>query len=111
MTSPPDPIASTAIDLVHADGRRVRGRIWIGNPYQVDEHEAKCPCGIDGLDGRLADISGSDTLQALMLAARLLANRLSDFNEKGGRIVHPGSDEAFDLEPVFGSWVEERERT
>lgn len=66
-------------------------------PNTVDEHEAKCPCGLDGLDDHLPDISGSDTLQALMLAARLLANRLIDFKEKGGRIVHPGRDEPVGL--------------
>lgn len=27
-------------------------RFWIGSPYAVDEHEARCPCGIDGLDAQ-----------------------------------------------------------
>lgn len=48
MTSGSEPIASTTIALIHPDGRRVPGSIWIGQPYTVDELEAKCPCGIDG---------------------------------------------------------------
>jgi len=30
VTSSSDPIACTAIDLIHPDGRRVPGRIWGG---------------------------------------------------------------------------------
>ena len=37
----------------------------------------------------------------------MLANQLSDFVEKGGRIAHAGTDDLFELVQVFGSWVVE----
>lgn len=97
------PIASTAVDLTYPDGRRVSGCIWIGMPYTVDELQANCSCGIDGLDEQLRPISGNDTLQALLPATRLLAMRLTDFVEKGGRVVYSGTDDEVDLEAYFGT--------
>lgn len=60
-----------------------------------------CPCGIDGTDEHLPDTSGNDTLRALMLAARLLSLRLSDFKDKGARVVYPGTNDEVDLEAVL----------
>jgi hypothetical protein len=91
--------------FIRPDGRRVDGRIWIGLPERVDEREARCSFGIDGLHERLQPVSGNDTLQALLLAVRLGATLLQHFREEGGRIVRPGDDRSVDLEPYFGTLV------
>src|SRR5690606_6891378 len=75
----PAHIASVAVVYVHADGRRVSGSIWVGPPEQVDEVEARCSVGLAGLESEVYRIAGGDTLQALLLALRFLATRLTAF--------------------------------
>jgi hypothetical protein len=100
-------IASTNLDFLHPDGRRVPGRLWVGHPRQVDDQEAQCPVGIEGLHPNLSRVRGLDTLQALLLATQLLAKLITAFQEDGGRIVHPDTDDPFELEPFFGRLVKE----
>jgi len=97
--------AEWLVVFIRPDGRRVDGRIWIGLPERVDEREARCSFGIDGLHERLQPVSGNDTLQALLLAVRLGATLLQHFRQEGGRIVRPGDDRSVDLEPYFGTLV------
>lgn len=94
-------IAKLAVVYVHPDGRRVPGCIWIGRPEQVEDVEARCPVGLDGLDAAAHRIAGGDTLQALLLAIRFLANRLEAFEAEGGRVEDPTGD-AVELEAYFG---------
>ena len=81
-------ISELSVSFVHADGRKVAGQIWIGRPEVVDEVESRCPVGLDGLWDRLPPISGCDTLQALLLAVRLVGSLLRDFHESGGQVLH-----------------------
>lgn len=89
-------IASLAVVYVYADGRRVPGNIWVGAPEQVDNVEARCPVWLDGLD--------RDTLQALLLALRLLAARLATFEAEGGSVEYPDG-EVVELDVYFGKLV------
>jgi hypothetical protein len=101
-----DVISELSVSFVHPDGRKVAGRIWIGRPEVVDEVESRCPVGLDGLWDRLPPISGCDTLQALLLAVRLVGSLLRDFHESGGQVLHSENDEPVDLGAYFGSLVE-----
>ena len=97
-------IASLAVVYVYADGRRVPGNIWVGTPEQVDNVEARCPVWLDGLDPTAHWIAGGDTLQALLLALRLLAARLATFEAEGGSVEYPDG-EVVELDVYFGKLV------
>jgi hypothetical protein len=99
----PDRLAELTVSFVHPDGRRVPGRIWIGQPSQLDEVEAQCPVRLDGLHEKLVPVAGNDTLQAMLLAVRLLASLLGDFQERGGRVLTRDTGEPLDLESYFGA--------
>jgi hypothetical protein len=99
-------VSELSVAFVHPDGRKVAGRIWIGQPEVVDDVESRCPVGLDGLHERLPPISGGDTLQALLLAVRLVGSLLRDFHESGGQVFHSETDDAVDLGAYFGSLVE-----
>ena len=102
------PIAELRLSGVRADGRVVPIIAAVGQPYQ-GEHHWLCPVSLVGIDDRLADIGGEDSLQALCLGLRLLGLRLADFVAKGGRLfVEEGGpdepDSDFPLEAYFGPW-------
>lgn len=98
-----DMIADLNVLFLHPDGRCVAGCIWVGQPRKVDELEARCPVGLDGLHENLAEVAGNDTLQAMLLGVRLLANLLGEFQQRGGRVLDPQTDEPIDLEPYLGT--------
>ena len=45
--------------------------------------------GLEGIDGRYPDIVGHGSLQALSLAIRLVAKRLSHMLEDNAQLVYP----------------------
>ena len=96
------PVASTGF-LVHtAGGRKRRITVQIGRPYAIGDEEAACPVAIVGLVGKLPDIRGADTVQALALALRLVRSLLSTLVENGGRVtLTDGTD--VDLTAHFGA--------
>ncbi|MFO0736429.1 MAG: hypothetical protein U0270_11130 [Labilithrix sp.] len=105
-------IAEQPVIFVQPNGSRREGRIAFGTPYRAPEGECRCPVALDGLDSRGPDIAGDSTLQALLLAVRFAAARLSSFREQGGRLFYPttsggdqGDDpgEEMDLGPLFGT--------
>jgi hypothetical protein len=96
-------IAELPVVFVHANGRREDGRIAVGLPFVVDEHQKSCAVALDGMD-RGGVISGGDTLQALLLAVRFLAMRLHDFTSKGGRVLYRGdAGDEVPLDAFFGA--------
>lgn len=104
---PPGYIAKVAVVYVYPDGRRVPGNIWVGTPEQVDDVEARCLVGADGLESVSHRIAGGDTLQALLLALRFMAARLAAFEEGGGSIEYP-TGEVVELGAYFGNLVKNR---
>ncbi len=72
------PIAKTEVIHVPASGERVSIVVEIGQPYQSPDGFWRTPVALHGLDGRLCDICGQDSLQSLSLAvveANLLRHR------------------------------------
>jgi hypothetical protein len=95
-------IAEQSVIFVHSNGHRSLGRIAVGLPIQVDSVEARCLAVLDGIDRRPIGISGSSTLQALLLAVRFLGMRLHDFLSKGGHVLDPEDDSDTALDGLFG---------
>lgn len=104
MTRPtPTWIAEQRVVLVHPDGRRVPGRIAVGQPYVADGGESRCPVEIDGFDWGNVPIAGESTLQALLLGVQFLGTTLHDFISRGGRVLDPEDDDSdVPLEALFG---------
>lgn len=78
----------------------------VGVPY-LSDGQWRCPVGLQGIDDRLPDIAGEDSMQALCLALRFLHARLNAFRSTGGRLFYDvgGPDEPesdFPLEAYFG---------
>jgi hypothetical protein len=95
---PPIWIAELRVVFVHPDGRRVPGRIAVGQPYTLAgadpaaSYESHCPVEIDGVHSRLFPIVGEGTLGALLLGVQFLGSMLHDFVSRGGRVLYPNSD-------------------
>ena len=89
QTSEPGFIAGNELVWLKADGSEVTVIAKVGTPYQPDGQEYRCPVEIVGFDGRYPDIAGDSSLQVLSLAIRLLATRLGDLLQEGGRLVYP----------------------
>jgi len=108
-TQPPPPwIAELRVILVHPDGRRVPGRIAVGQPHTVGggdpagHDESRCAIEVTGLHSREHAIIGGGSLQALLLGVRFLGSRLHDFVSRGGRVLDPTDDSDIPLETLFG---------
>ena len=101
-------IASAEVDVLWPDGRRVRVSLGVGQPYKDTQARAwQCPVRLDGLFPRLADIAGETSLQALLLALRLMHQQLAHVEAKGAKLFSPGEDvqdpdSGFELKSYFG---------
>lgn len=106
----------TEFVCVRPDGERVAVTVAIGHPYPTSGGDWACPVEITRLHGRILDIHGIDSLQALCLATRLAGTLLRDFVADGGRILDPGTgndvplDGYFELAPAAGKRVKARRR-
>jgi len=88
--------------FIHADGTRSPGRIWVNRPRRSGAGSAECSVGIDGLHPALPPVAGADTLQALVLALRLIGALLHDFVGRGGKIRLPNCEAELELGAYFG---------
>jgi hypothetical protein len=101
-------IASAEVDVYWPDGRRDRVSLGIGQPYQDTRLRSwHCPVRLDGLFPRLSDIGGETSLQALLLALRLMHQQLAHLEARGAKLLSPGEDpedpdSGFELESYFG---------
>jgi hypothetical protein len=101
-------IASAEVDVLWPDGRRDRISLGVGQPYKDAQLRAWCcPVRLENLFPRLADIAGETSLQALLLALRLMHQQLAHVEAKGARLLSPGEDaedpdSGFELESYFG---------
>jgi hypothetical protein len=100
-------IAECPIRLVFPDGRDTPSRIVVRQPRRVDDRESRCEFTLSGLPKEDFSIAGSDTLQALLLALRMMSRLLADFEQGGGKILFP-EGVPFDLEPYFGGLLRPR---
>jgi hypothetical protein len=99
-------IAEERVIFLHADGRKVPGRIAVGLPVQEDASEASCCIEIDGIQYNHQAMIGTSTLQALLLAVRYIGWRLHEFLSNGGRVLDPDEHE-FTIDALFGPLLQE----
>jgi uncharacterized protein DUF6968 len=97
--------STTRLLCIRPDGERIDVTVAIGHPYPTSAGDWACPVEIDGLHGRLADLHGIDSLQALCLAIGLAGERLHAFVAGGGRILNPTTQEDVSLESYFSKRV------
>ena len=88
---------------VRPGGERVAVTVAIGHPYPTSEGDWACAVEVAGLHGRLKDIVGADSLQALCLAIRAAHDLLASFVADGGRVLDPRTGDEVDLDAQFGS--------
>ena len=96
------PIAKTEVIHVPASGERVSIVVEIGQPYQSPDGFWRTPVALHGLDGRLCDICGQDSLQSLSLAVEMVHRRLASLVEVGEQLLDSEGSE-FPLEAYFTS--------
>jgi hypothetical protein len=94
------PIAKTEVIRVKASGERVFIVAEIGQPYQSPDGFWCTPVALHGMDGRLCDICGEDSLQSLSLAVEMVHRRLASLVEAGEQLLDSEGSE-FPLEAYF----------
>jgi hypothetical protein len=101
MKTDDPPIAKTEVTHVRASGERVSIVVEIWHPYQTPDGCWRTPVALHGLDGRLSDISGDDSLQSLALAVEMVRRRLASLIDAGDQLLDSdGSD--FSLDAYLG---------
>ena len=91
----------TSFTCVRPNGERVSVTVAVGHPYPTSEGDWACPIAVDGLQGRLDDIAGSDSMQALCLAIRTARDLLASFMTDGGRVLDPETGAQASLDDRF----------
>src|SRR5437016_2723987 len=100
MKSNAPAIAKTEVIRVRKSGERISTSVEIGQPHQTPDGVWRTPVALHGLDGRLPDICGEDSLQSLCLAIKIVRSRLVAVVESGDRLVDAeGGD--FPIESYF----------
>jgi hypothetical protein len=97
-----DEIASADIRCIASDGRAFDARVVVARPYRAPSGEWRCPVVMAGLQERLPDMAGEDSLQALCMALSTVRMLLEHFAAQGGRMFHRGSQSPFDIAATFG---------
>lgn len=101
MKTDAPPIAKTELTHVRTSGERVSIVAEMGHPYQTPDGFWRTPVALHGLDGRLCDICGEDSLQSLALAVEMVRRRLASVIEAGEKLLDSEGNE-FPLEAYFG---------
>jgi len=98
-------IAETTLIMRDKDDGRREIHIKIGPPYKIPGGDAACPVSMDGLYGKLRDIQGIDTFQALVLAIGLVRLTLRALEKKGARFFQSfeGKDYPVDIDFLCGT--------
>jgi hypothetical protein len=95
-------IAKTELIRARANGERVSVVVEIGAPYQAPEGFWCTPVALHGVDGRLSDICGEDSLQSLSLAVEMVHRRLTSILEEGDRLLDSEGAE-FPMDAYFAA--------
>jgi len=98
MKTDAPPIAKREMFWVRKNGERIPLSVEIGAPRQHTDGFWHTPVALHGLDGRLSDICGEDSLQSLCLAVEMVRHRIASVVEMGDRVVEEDdSDFQFDV--------------
>ena len=98
-------IAERELVLIKPDGKERVVTIRIGQPYKVDDLQWSCPVEMEGFHKKLADQSGTDSFQSLMLAQKLIRDLLKYHIEDGGQILSVEDRTPIDIIVLFESGV------
>jgi hypothetical protein len=93
-------IAKTELFRIPKSRERVSVRVEIGQPYKASDGVWRTPVALHGIDGRLPDICGEDSLQSLCLAIELVHCRLEAVVEGGERLTD-GEGNDFPIQAFF----------
>ena len=96
-------VLQTPIDCLAPSGERFTISVEIGRPYKIGDEPWACPVKIRGLYDNLPDIRGEDALQSLCLAASLARSLLDGAIANGYRLLHPNTNDRYELDSTFGS--------
>ena len=96
------PIAKSELVHVRSSGERASIIVEIGQPYQTADGFWSTPVAMHGLDGRLCDICGEDSLQSLSLAVEMVNRRLASLIKAGGSLLDTEGSE-IPLEAYFAA--------
>jgi hypothetical protein len=93
-------IAKAEFIRVRKGGERIPVFVEIAEPRK-DAHGVWCTrVALHGIDGRLSDICGEDSLQSLCLALQMVRARLAEVVAGGDRLVDSDGG-AFPIEAYF----------
>jgi hypothetical protein len=100
---PKFPIAQLKLVKVVADGRRIPVEVTVGQPFhELDRDMWCCQVQLAGIDDRVRNICGDDSLQALCLALRCIRSQLETVIQLGGRVIDAEEGTDIPLEAYFG---------
>jgi hypothetical protein len=100
MKTDASPIAKIELVRVRSSGERITLTVEVGQPFQSPEGMWRTPVALHGLDGRLSDICGEDSLQSLCLAVKMVHLRLASIIEAGDQL-HDAEGGAFPFDAYF----------
>jgi hypothetical protein len=92
-----EPVASVSFVWVDPDGAEHQVRGIVGRPYKLGDDEWACAYQLEGAFEPGPEIASADSIQALSLALYGLYHDLIGLLDNGGRLLHPGTRQPFDL--------------
>jgi hypothetical protein len=93
-------IAEIRLVRVHPSGVRTEILVEVGQPFRAADDVWRTRVAFHGLDGRLSDICGEDSLQSLSLALQMVRSRLTSVIANGDRLIDTEGGE-FPMEAYF----------
>jgi hypothetical protein len=93
-------IAKAELIRVRNGGERIAVTVEIGQPRKDAHGLWSTPVALHGIDGRLSDICGEDSLQSLCLALQMVRARLAAVVVAGDRLID-GDGGDFPVEAYF----------
>ncbi len=101
-----EPIASLQMERLGSGGERTPVQVDVGKPRYDERGSWSCPILLGGIDGKIREIHGEDSMQALCLGLRFIHSVLQSELIRGQRLLQIGEgteDVDFPLDAYFGS--------
>ena len=94
-------LASRTLVAIDSSGRQFNVRLELGTPYRCAENDWACAVALDGLFEYLWDQHGVDAFQALIAAQAYARTLLTDFVERGGKLLNAVDGAPLDVDVLF----------